>query len=93
MVSTANAGTWEHDSDHRLQSAVHAFHVDKCVLCDKILSLASRVTFFDAMTEKAQGRNAQEYGQMSWTTAHSVSPNSDRWFDGRLSRCRRSFAA
>ena len=49
MLSTANAGRRQDDIDHRLQSAARAFHVHKWILCDKMVSMASRLKFFDAM--------------------------------------------
>ena len=49
MLSTANAGKRQDDIDHRLQSAARAFHVHKWILCEKIVSMASRLKFFDAM--------------------------------------------
>ena len=49
MLSTANAGKRQDDIDHRLQSAARAFHVHKWILCDKMVSMASRLKFFDAM--------------------------------------------
>ena len=49
MLSTENAGRRQDDIDHRLQSAARAFHVHKWILCDKMVSMASRLKFFDAM--------------------------------------------
>ena len=49
MLSTENAGKRQDDIDHRLQSAARAFHVHKWILCDKMVSMASRLKFFDAM--------------------------------------------
>ena len=49
MLSTENAGKRQDDIDHRLQSAARAFHVQKWILCDKMVSMASRLKFFDAM--------------------------------------------
>ena len=49
MLSTENAGRREDDIDHRLQSAARAFHVHKWILCDKMVSMASRLKCVDAM--------------------------------------------
>ena len=49
MLSTENAGTRQDDIDHRLQCAARAFRVQKWILCDKMVSMASRLKFFDAM--------------------------------------------
>ena len=49
MLSTENEGKRQDDIDHRLQSAARAFHVHKWILCDEIVSMASRLKFFDAM--------------------------------------------
>ena len=49
MLSTENAGRRQDDIDHRLQSAARAFHVHKWILCDKMVSMASRLKFLDAM--------------------------------------------
>ena len=49
MLSTENAGIRQDDIDHRLQSAARAFHVHKWILCDKMVSMASRLKCFDAM--------------------------------------------
>jgi len=53
MLSTENAGKRQDDIDHRLQSAARAFHVHKWILCDKMVSMASRLKFFDAMITSA----------------------------------------
>ena len=49
MLSTAKEGTRQDDIDHRLQSAARAFHVHKWILCDEMVSMASRLKCFDAM--------------------------------------------
>ena len=49
MLSTENAGKRPDDIDHRLQSAARAFHVHKWILCDKVVSMASPLRFFDVM--------------------------------------------
>ena len=49
VLSTENAGRRQDDIDHRLQSAARAFHVHKWILCDKMVSMASGLKFFDAM--------------------------------------------
>ncbi len=41
MLSTANARKRQHDIDHRLQSAASTFHVNKRILCNKMVSTAS----------------------------------------------------
>ena len=53
MLSTANAGKRPDDIDHRLQCAARAFHVNKWILCDKMVSKASRLKLFDAMITSA----------------------------------------
>ena len=53
MLSTENAGIRQNDIDHRLQGAARAFHVHKWILCDKMVSMASRLKFFDAMITSA----------------------------------------
>ena len=49
MLSTENAGKRQDDIDHRLQSAARAFHVNTWILCDKMVSMACRLKFCDAM--------------------------------------------
>ena len=49
MLSTVDASKRQDDIDHRLQCAARAFHVNKWILCDKMVSMASRLRFSDAM--------------------------------------------
>jgi len=49
MLSTANAGRRKDDMDHRLQSAARSFHAHKWMLCNTMVSMASRLKFCDAM--------------------------------------------
>ena len=43
MLSTANAGRRKDDMDHRLQSAARSFHAHKWMLCNTMVSMASRL--------------------------------------------------
>ena len=49
LLSTLNAGNREADLDFRLQAASKAFYANKWILCDKNVSLNSRIKFFDSV--------------------------------------------
>ena len=49
LLSTLNAGNREADLDFRLQAASKAFYANKWILCDKNVSLKSRIKFFDSV--------------------------------------------
>ena len=53
IFSTANASKRQDDIKYRLKCAVRAFHVHKRILCDKMVSMASRLTYFQAMITSA----------------------------------------
>ena len=49
LLSTLNAGNREADSAFRLQAASKTFSANKWILCDKNVSLDSRIKFFDSV--------------------------------------------
>ena len=49
LLSTLNAGNREADLDFRLQATSKAFYANKWILCDKNVSLNSRIKFFDSV--------------------------------------------
>ena len=49
LLSTSNAGNREADLDFRLQATSKAFYANKLILCDKNVSLNSRIKFFDSV--------------------------------------------
>ena len=49
LLSTSNAGNREADLDFRLQATSKAFYANKWILCDKNVSLNSRIKFFDSV--------------------------------------------
>ena len=49
LLSTLNAGNREADLDFRLQAASTTFYANKWILCDKNISLKSRIKFFDSV--------------------------------------------
>ena len=49
LLSTLNMGKRQQDMNYRLQNAVRAFQANKWILCDKNVSIALRLKFFDAM--------------------------------------------
>ena len=53
IFSTANASKRQDDIDNRLTCAVRAFHVHKRILCDKMVLMASRLTYFHDMIASA----------------------------------------
>ena len=46
QLSTLNAGNREADLDFRLEATSRAFYANKWILCDKNVSLSSRIKFF-----------------------------------------------
>ena len=48
-LSTANTGNRQQEMNYRLQNASRAFQANRWILCDKNVSLALRLKFFDAM--------------------------------------------
>ena len=49
LLSTANTGNRQQDMNYRLQNASRAFQANRWILCDKNVSIALRLKFFDAM--------------------------------------------
>ena len=49
LLSTLNAGNREADLDFLLQATSKAFYANKWILCDKNVSLNSRIKFFDSV--------------------------------------------
>ena len=49
LLSKSNAGNREADLDFRLQANSKAFYANKLILCDKRVSLNSRIKFFDSV--------------------------------------------
>ena len=49
LLSTSNAGNREADLDFRLPATSKAFYANKWILCDKNVSLNSRIKFFDSV--------------------------------------------
>ena len=49
LLSTSNAGNREADFHFRLQATSKAFYANKLILCDKNVSLNSRIKFFDSV--------------------------------------------
>ena len=49
LLSTANMGNRQQDMKYRLQNASRAFQANRWILCDKNVSIALRLKFFDAM--------------------------------------------
>lgn len=53
IFSTANASKRQDDIDYRLKCAVRGFHVHKRILCDKMVSMVSRLTYFHVIITSA----------------------------------------
>ena len=49
ILSTLNMGNRQQDMNYSLQNASRAFQANKWILCDKNVSIALRLKFFDAM--------------------------------------------
>ena len=58
-----NAGNREADLDFRLQAASKAFYATKWILCDKNVSLKSRIKFFDSVVT-----SVVRFGAVTWST-------------------------
>ena len=53
LLSKLNTGNREADLEFRLQAASKAFYANKWILCDKNVSLKSRIKFFDSVVTSA----------------------------------------
>ena len=74
FLSTSNMGNRQQDMNYRLQNPPRAFQANKWILCDKTVSIASRLNFFDAMVTSvlclAVGHRKVYVGELRKLDAH-----------------------
>ena len=74
LLSTLNMGNRQQDMNYRLQNASRAFQANKWILCDKNVSIALRLKFFDAMVTSvvcfAAGHRKVYVGELRKLDAH-----------------------
>ena len=74
LLSTLNMGNRQQDVNYRLQNASRAFQANKWILCDKNVSIALRLKFFNAMVTSvvcfAAGHRKVYVGELRKLDAH-----------------------
>ena len=86
LLSTANTGNRQQDMNYRLQNASRAFQANRWILCDKNVSIALRLKFFDAMVTSvvcfAAGHRKVYVGELRKLDVHAENCYG-AWLDHR----------